>query len=152
MVERRKAPRVRLTWTLQAKVKCYLPARVIDVSSTGVLLEMDHPLPPRTACSIKIACEADEVLLSAIIRRCCVGGHGTNEKGQKIVLYHAGLAFENSDPTSIAKLREHLSLPMAQPRDDRGIETLPQNREVLGQPTPDEDFDITLDVDAEDVS
>gem|GEM_PF-2302109 len=146
-MERRKATRVRLTWTLQAKVKAYLPARVIDVSSTGVLLELNHPLPPRTPCSIKIACEAEEVLLSAIIRRCCVGGHGTNEKGQKIVLYHAGLAFENPDPKAISKLGEHVSLPAAQPMDKEEYEALAQSREALREPGSDESFRISVDVD-----
>lgn len=149
-MERRRAPRVRLTWTLQAKVKAYLPARVIDVSSTGVLLELDHPLPPRTACSIKIACEKDDVLLPAVIRRCCVGGHGTNEKGEKIVLYHAGLAFENPDPGSIGRLGEHVSLPLAQPIDKDEYDALANGRDAM--PDSNGSVQIAVDVDTSEAS
>jgi hypothetical protein len=152
MMERRKAPRVKLTWMLQAKVKAYLPARVIDLSATGVLLELDHPLPPKTACSIKIVCESEDVQLPAVIRRCCVGGHGKNEKGQKIVLYHAGLAFENPDPVAIERLREHVSLPAAPPLDRHQNSALADGREAIGQPDDAGGIHIEVDVDSPEVT
>ena len=151
-MERRGAPRERLTWTLQAKVKAFLPARVIDISSTGVLLELDHPLPPRTACGIKIACDTDGVHLPAVIRRCCVGGHGTNEKGQKIILYHAGLAFENPDPALITRLGEFLALPEASPVDPGESAGPDDRREAPREVLPEGTLDITLDVESDDVS
>jgi len=151
-MERRGAERVKLTWTLQAKVKAYLPARVIDVSSTGVLLELDHPLPPRTACVIKISCEAAEVQLPAVIRRCCVGGHGTNEKGQKIVLYHAGLAFESPDPQALTRLGEHVSLPLARPQDNGEGEALAYGRDAIDGAVGDRTVRVTLDAEPDQAS
>jgi hypothetical protein len=150
MMERRKAPRVKLTWMLQAKVKAYLPARVIDLSATGVLLELDHPLPPKTACSIKIVCESEDVQLPAVIRRCCVGGHGTNEKGQKIVLYHAGLAFESPDPVAIERLGEHVSLPLAKAMDQEEYDALASGQEAM--PDSGGSVQIAVDVDTSEVS
>jgi hypothetical protein len=149
MSERRGAPRVKLTWTMRAKVKAYIPARVLDVSSSGVLLELDHPLPPRTACTVKITCDEEEILLPACIRRCFVGGHGTNEKGEKVVFYHAGLAFENADPSAVTRLGEHLSLPGALPEDSAEDQALANGREALALVAPTEAPPIIIDIDVE---
>jgi hypothetical protein len=96
---------------MQARVKAYMPARVLNISTSGVLLELTHPLPPKTGCALKIACDFEEVNLQALVRRCIVGGHGKNEKGEKIVLYHAGLAFDRMDPATLQLLQQFFCLP-----------------------------------------
>ena len=147
MLERRRAPRIRLAWTLQAKVKAYVPARVIDVSTTGALLEVDHPLPPRTACTLRLPINGDELQLPAIIRRCTVGGHGLNEKGEKTVLYLAGVAFQSFDPAMVAKLKDLLQLPEAGPTDDEEQRALSQYQDALGEVPLTPDLTIEIEPD-----
>lgn len=134
MIERRRAPRIRLAWTLQAKVRAYVPARVVDVSTTGALLEVDHPLPPRTACTLRLPVNGDELQLAAVIRRCSVGGYGLNERGEKTVLYKAGVAFEALDPALVIKLKQHLDLPEPGPEEE--VQALSQSREALEDSSP----------------
>jgi hypothetical protein len=145
MLERRRAPRIKLAWTLQAKVRAYVPARVVDVSTTGALLEVDHPLPPRTACTLRLPVNEDEIQFSAVIRRCSVGGYGLNEKGEKTVLYKAGVAFEALDPALVAKLKEHFAFPEAAPDDDAERSALSQNREALEDSSPDLAIEVEPD-------
>lgn len=145
MLERRRAPRIKLAWTLQAKVKAFVPARVLDVSATGALLEVVHPLPPRTACTLRLPLNGDEIQLSAIIRRCTVGGHGLNEKGEKTVLYRAGVAFDAVDPGLLAKLKEHFAFPADAPDDEPEQRALSQNREAFEDSSPDLAIDVEPD-------
>ena len=122
MAERRRAQRVRLSGNMQARVKAYMPARILNISTSGVLLELTHPLPPKVACNLKIACDFEEVNLQAVVRRCIVGGHGKNEKGEKIVLYHAGLSYDRMDPATLQLLQQFFCLP--DPKDqasDTGV-------------------------------
>ena len=111
MAERRRAQRVKLSGNMQARVRAYMPARILNISTSGVLLELTHPLPPKTACALKISCDFEEVNLQAIVRRCIVGGHGKNEKGEKIVLYHAGLAYDQIAPPTRQLLQQFFCLP-----------------------------------------
>jgi hypothetical protein len=111
MAERRRAQRVRLSGNMQARVKAFMPARILNISTSGVLLELTHPLPPKVSCNLKIACDFEEVNLQAVVRRCIVGGHGKNEKGEKIVLYHAGLAYDRMDPATLQLLQQFFCLP-----------------------------------------
>ena len=112
--ERRKAKRVKLAKPMPAKIKTYFPARVLNVSSTGALIELVQPLQPKIICAIRFLVEGSEIQLPALVRHCTVGAYGKNEKGQKVILYHAGLSFEDPDRASLDRLRELVALPEAE--------------------------------------
>jgi hypothetical protein len=95
MTERRGALRIKPKKPIRAKVKAYIPARVVDISSRGVLLEITQPLPPKTKCDLRVQENGDELLLQATVRRCCVWGYGTNDRLERVVVYRAGLQFRD---------------------------------------------------------
>lgn len=120
MIDRRRSPRVPPPPTLKARVRAYLSARVIDISTSGVLLELPHSLPPRTGCDLKIRNGDEEIILPASVRRCAVAGFGTDEKGQKALVYRAALEFTEPLAQTQAKMAAVLPELKASP-DSRQV-------------------------------
>jgi hypothetical protein len=97
MVERRKAPRVRVTTNIHAKVKAFLDASLVDFSETGALLKVDHPLLPKAVCDLRLSQGEENLTLHATVRRCSVAGHVLREDGQRVLMYQAALEFSEGD-------------------------------------------------------
>lgn len=93
MVERRAAPRITPPRNIAAKVKAFLPARVVDISRTGVQLELSSLLRIGVVCDVKLSLDGEELRWPATVRRCRAAAFGVDEQGQKVLLYRAGLEF-----------------------------------------------------------
>ena len=104
MTERRAVPRVEPQQPLSARVKAFLPARIVDLSSRGVQLELATSLRPQVPCDLRIQLDQGEVVVRGIVRRCRAWGFGLDEKDQRVLLYRAGLEFEQAAPEALVKV------------------------------------------------
>jgi hypothetical protein len=95
MIDRRSAPRIPPPQPMKVKLKTALTARVVDISCSGVQVELNYSLPPRAHCDLRLQTDSGEVWLKGVVRRCAVLGY-TEEGGKRVLAYRAGLAFENS--------------------------------------------------------
>jgi hypothetical protein len=95
MNERRSEPRIELAEPLAAKVKASVPARVMDLSVNGVQLEIAQSLRPNVSCELRVKLDGSEIGVRALVRRCRAIGFGFNELQQRVLLYRAGLEFQD---------------------------------------------------------
>ena len=109
MAERRAAQRVAPEQPLSAKVKTSLPARVVDISSRGAQLELINCLRPNVTCELRLQLPDGEVLVRANVRRCRAWGFGLDEKDQRVLLYRAGVEFEDVAPEIVARIKRTLT-------------------------------------------
>jgi hypothetical protein len=111
MAERRAVTRVAPEQPLSAKVKTSLPARVVDISSRGAQLELMNCLRPNVTCELRLQLPGGEVLVRANVRRCRAWGFGLDEKDQRVLLYRAGVEFQDVSPEIVARIKLALTLP-----------------------------------------
>jgi hypothetical protein len=102
--ERRAVPRVRPSGPLNAKVMATQPARIIDISSRGAQIEIASALQPSGSCDLRIEFAEGEFAAHATVRRCNASGFGVDELKQSVMLYRAGLEFDQVDPECLAWL------------------------------------------------
>jgi len=65
MSERRAVQRVEPSQSLPAKVKTFLPARILDISSQGAQVELASCLRPQVSCDVKITLPAGDIVFRA---------------------------------------------------------------------------------------
>ncbi|HVN75006.1 MAG TPA: PilZ domain-containing protein [Thermoanaerobaculaceae bacterium] len=104
MNERRGAPRVQPKKPLAARVKAFLPARIVDLSELGVQLELATSLRPQVPCDLRIQLDDGEVVVRGLVRRCRAWGFGLDERDQRVLLYRAGLEFETKPPEALLQV------------------------------------------------
>lgn len=104
MNERRMGPRINVPGRVVAKVRAYVAARVVDIAARGIQVELSHSLAPKTLCDLRFTKGKGEVLLRAEVQRCRVWGMGEDEKGNRVLLYRAGLEFFEAPKVVLAKL------------------------------------------------
>jgi hypothetical protein len=121
MAERRKAPRVRITTSIHAKVKAFLDAHLVDFSESGALLKVDHPLLPKAVCDLRVSHGEENLTLHATVRRCSVAGHVFREDGQRVLMYQAALEFKEEDRAVARRLAEALA---PSPSDQGALDVL----------------------------
>lgn len=134
MSERRAVQRVEPSESLPAKVKTFLPARILDISSQGAQVELASCLRPQVTCDVKITVPGGDIVLRAMIRRCRAWGFGVDEKDQRVLLYRAGLEFEELSPEALARLAGNVLYdapadsppPAAEAEAAVGVATAPQ--------------------------
>ncbi len=97
-------PRVEPQQPLSARVKAFLPARIVDLSSRGVQIELATSLRPQVPCDLRIQLEQGEVTVRGLVRRCRAWGFGLDERDQRVLLYRAGLEFEEAPPAALVKV------------------------------------------------
>lgn len=130
MAERRSAPRLMPATELSARVRAFLPARVVDVSRTGIQLELSSLLRIGVACDVKLSLEGNELRWPATVRRCRATHFGMDEHGQKVLYYRAGLEFASMSDEEWAHLERFL---LKAQTEGAGLEL--DHRDVLeGQP------------------
>ncbi|MGC8916880.1 MAG: PilZ domain-containing protein [Thermoanaerobaculum sp.] len=129
MAERRSAPRLSPTQELSARVRAFLPARVVDISRTGVQLELSSLLRIGVECDVKLTVEGVKLRWPATVRRCRATRFGVDEHGQKVLLYRAGLEFAAMSDEDWARLQRFLA--HAEP-PGTGVEL--DHRDVLETP------------------
>ena len=104
MPERRAVPRVTKEPRMKARLKASLPAQIVDISSRGLQLEVTKPLPPGIACDIRIQLDDGEVTLRAMVLRCHASAFGLDDDDRQVMLYRAGLEFEEIAPEVLGRL------------------------------------------------
>ncbi len=122
MNERRSVPRGEPRKPLSARVKAFLPARIVDLSERGVQLELATSLRPQVPCDLRIQLDQGDVTVRGLVRRCRAWGFGLDERDQRVLLYRAGLEFETTPPEALMRLvatvlekpsPEHVAAPEA---------------------------------------
>ncbi|MGD1149359.1 MAG: PilZ domain-containing protein [Thermoanaerobaculaceae bacterium] len=108
MTERRSVPRVEPKQQLNAKVLMVQQARILDISSRGAQIEVATSLPPQGRCDLRIQFSEGEFAAHATVRRCQASGFGVDDTAQRVVLYRAGLEFDEIDPESLAWLSSNV--------------------------------------------
>ena len=103
-MERRSVPRIKPNSPLSAKVRAYVTARVLDISHNGVQVEMPSALPPRATCDLRFQVDGEEILLRGTVRRCVLWGQGADERDQRVLLYRAGLQFDEASKGRVSAL------------------------------------------------
>jgi PilZ domain len=104
MSERRAVPRVEPKRPLSARVKTFMPARIVDISSRGAQIELATSLRPEVPCDLRIELEPHEIVVHAIVRRCRAWGFGLDERDQRVLLYRAGIEFEEPAPEALTEM------------------------------------------------
>jgi len=136
MAERRAVPRVEPRKPLSARVKAFLPARIVDLSERGVQLELATSLRPQVPCDLRIQLDQGEVVVRGLVRRCRAWGFGLDERDQRVLLYRAGLEFETKPPEALLQVvatvlekasPEHIPAPTAatEPPPDQPVGRAP---------------------------
>ena len=104
VTERRSVPRVVPKMPLDARVLASQPARILDISSRGAQVEVTTSLQPSGPCDLRIRFADGEFAAHATVRRCRAAGFGVDDGNQPVVLYRAGLEFDEVDPECLAWL------------------------------------------------
>jgi hypothetical protein len=104
MNERRAVPRVEPRKPLSARVKTFMPARIVDISSRGAQIELATSLRPEVPCDLRIKLEPRDIVVRAIVRRCRAWGFGLDERDQRVLLYRAGIEFEEPAPEALTEM------------------------------------------------
>ena len=107
----RAVPRVQPTQDLDARIMAVQPARIIDISSRGAQIEVVASLQPSGPCDLRIQFDDGGFAVHAIVRHCRVSGFGLDGNNQQVVLYRAGLEFDEVDPECLARLSSHVLFP-----------------------------------------
>jgi hypothetical protein len=106
--EQRAVPRVELKQRLDASVMAIEPARILDISSRGAQIEVANILQPSGRCDLRIQFADGEFAVHATVRRCRASGFGLDGNNQSVVLYRAGLEFDEVAPESLARLSSNV--------------------------------------------
>ncbi len=127
-VERRNALRVKLKKPIKAKVRTYAPATVLDISTTGLLMSAEHPLPPRSGCDLKITQEETVVTLRGSVKRSWLHGLEENDRGLRSPIYRIAMQFDEPVPDLLERL--NITFPLAA---EIGVQPPP---EEASEPSP----------------
>ncbi len=138
MNERRAAARVAPTEPIPVKLKSSLPARVLDISASGVQVEVGTSLRPEADCELRVQVPEGELTVRAKVRRCRAWGFGLDESDRRVLLYRAGLQFSDLPPESLAKLRRYYETKEAQAESTAAalVEPTPETTEGAMIETP----------------
>ena len=105
MRERRRTRRTTLDTGLIATVKRTLPARIVDISPLGMLVEVAAALRPLASCEMEIPVDGAPIRVGATVRRCRLQGRGRVAGDNETMLYRAGLEFEPVPSDAIDRLQ-----------------------------------------------
>ncbi len=136
MSERRASPRLTPSRPLPAKVKSSLPARVLDVSSRGMQLELATALHPQVTCELKVLLDDGELSLRATVRRCRAWGYALGENDQRVLLFRAGVEFPELSGELLERLRGQLVQEASAVSPVPGAEEPDEADEIGGEPVP----------------
>jgi hypothetical protein len=128
--ERRAVPRVELQDPAKAKVKSALPARILDISSQGAQLEVITLLRPGVTCDLRIQANDGELSLRAVVRRCKAWGFALDEREERILLYRAGVEFDDPSPEDMARISSSF-LFLVRPRGEAAEPELLSDRSLV---------------------
>lgn len=116
MNERRAVQRVAPEEPLRAKVHASFPVRILDISERGAQLEVERSLRPNVGCELRFPSPDGEFVMRATVRRCRAWGFALSESDQRVLVFRAGVEFDNPDSELLARLRL-----AAEPRESRRL-------------------------------
>ncbi len=102
--DRRAVPRIVPMRPLDARVLTSQTARILDISSRGAQIEVTTSLQPSGPCDLRIRFADGEFAAHATVRRCRAAGFGVDQNNRQVVLYRAGIEFDEVDPECLAWL------------------------------------------------
>lgn len=110
MTERRRAERIRISDHVIGRVREVGNARVIDISLTGVLVEIGALLGSDAPCHFTMPVNGDdEIHVEARVRRCEPSRYMDDGLGNKSFLYRASLEFIKVSSTTHSRLGQFLA-------------------------------------------
>ncbi len=133
MFERRASQRVCPEKPLNARLKTSVPVKVVDISTRGVQLELPNALPVKDTCELRLLMDDGDVLLRGKVRRCQVWGWKLGEEQPKVLLYRAGLQWDEGSRLAMSRLVEALPQLFSGPRASKEPS---QPHAVLTYPIP----------------
>ena len=104
----RAVPRVQPTQDLDARIMAVQLARIVDISSRGAQIEVAASLQPSGPCDLRIQFDDGGFAVHATVRHCRASGFGLDGNNQRVVLYRAGLEFDEVDPECLALLSSNV--------------------------------------------
>ena len=157
MTEKRAVPRIEPQQRLSAKVKTSLPARILDISSRGAQIELVNSLRPQVSCDLRIQLGDGEFIVRATVRRCRAWGFGLDDKDQRVLLYRAGLEFDEVAPEALARLSSNVLFQTepAAPKPDKVGEPEPlyaaESHQAKPRHAPRREGPVKIRINAEHV-
>jgi hypothetical protein len=105
MEERRKTPRLKLEKPVAAKVRTFVSGQMLDVSAGGLLMRVRKPLAVGTVYAMRLVFPDAQVEVFGTVRRCWLAGFDTDEEGDRVRAYNAGLEFDTATPELVGRFR-----------------------------------------------
>jgi hypothetical protein len=93
LAERRQNPRFSPAVETFGKVKATIQAKILDVSSGGIHVELAAALPPAAECEIALPVESGELRVRARVRRCRATALPSDGETRGGMVFRAGLEF-----------------------------------------------------------
>ena len=106
--ERRRSPRRTAAPGSRGQIRVTVGVEVLDVSPTGLRLELSTPVRPGSVYDLKV--DLGGFLLSAPVRitRCAAGGYRDDGKGGRLLLFRAGAEIVWPHPSGAEDLARFL--------------------------------------------
>lgn len=111
-VEKRRAPRVIVEGRFGSNIRAVIEASLLDLSTTGALIEHIHVLHPGSTYNLTIFARERELVLKCRVVRSFVSHSKKTETGETVLIYKSGLEFiepKKEDVEWISQLVKSLS-------------------------------------------
>ena len=82
----------------RAQIKSTLPVDLVNLSATGVLMEMPSALRPGSTCDLTATLAGIPFVALVRVTRCRAGGFAADDKGARVLVYQAGGEFVGLGP------------------------------------------------------
>lgn len=118
-MERRKAPRVKLEGQTEGFIQAMFDVTLVDLSTTGALVEHAYPLRPDTIYSLTFSILHGDLVftIKARVVRTFVARSVQPPKGEPELIYRSGLEFVNLTSEQMAAL-EQLLKPLLEEEEE----------------------------------
>ena len=93
MNDRRQSPRVAPPTEIIGTVKATVPAKILDLSTRGIQVEVASTLRPGVDCNVSVPFPSGDLKLRARVERCRARSFDTTKVGVGGMVYRAGLSF-----------------------------------------------------------
>jgi len=115
--DRRRAPRQVAAPGSRGQIRATVDVDVLDVSPTGLRLELATPLRPGSVYDIKVDLGGFVLASRVRITRCAAGSYRDDGRGGRLLLFRAGAEILWSDPSSADELGHFLKQKGARRQD-----------------------------------
>jgi hypothetical protein len=121
MNDRRRSRRVTPPQEVVGTVKATVPARVLDLSTRGMQVEVASTLRPGVECNVSLPTATGELRMRVRVERCRARTFNTLEAGVGGILYRAGLSFVDLPAETLETLEDVLvDFSLTESNDGKG--------------------------------